>query len=155
MIMTVFSVVKASGCVLCRAATKSNTAHSPSVVQHNSPTYCKRGSTNVETLADRYKTNVTRATVGRASPTTAHLIFVSKISRPCARLRHISIAFPNVSPSRISSRLAIVSFAKVIMSATLTGKNRDAAKTYLRVSVLGRLKIANYRGNIGLEFSSS
>lgn len=52
-----------SACVSHRAATNSNTAHSPSVVQHNSPIYCKRGSANVQTLTNRYTTNVTRAKV--------------------------------------------------------------------------------------------
>ena len=40
-------MIKVSGCVSYRTATNSNTAHSPRVVQHNSPIYCKGGSANV------------------------------------------------------------------------------------------------------------
>ena len=58
-------MIKVSGCVSRRTAMNSNTAHSPRVVQHNSPIYCKGGSANVQTLANRYTINVTRAKVVR------------------------------------------------------------------------------------------
>jgi hypothetical protein len=66
--------------------------------------------------------------------------------RVCCFTTDINLGFLAFTLRSVFHDLAQINFS---------GKNRAAPTTYLSVSVVGRLKIANHRGNRKLEFSSS